>query len=515
METLYFGGPILTMEDRSAVEAVLVSDGRIVRVGDLQPIRESCPGAQQIDLKGCTMLPAFLDAHSHLSASANAFLQAPLAEAVCFDEIADSLRRFAGTLKPGAWVIGSGYDQNQLREKAHPPRELLDEAVPGHPVMIQHKSGHMGVFNSAAMALLGIDQNTPDVPGGMIQRENGVPTGYMEEAAFVHWQGRAPMPDMDALMDAYEKAQRQYASYGISTVQEGMMPRQLFPIYDKLTKENRLWLDVTAYPPPEDFDAAAQMFPGARDGYAHRLHIGGVKIFLDGSPQGRTAWIREPYIGGGCGYPTMSDQQVERALRFAQTRGVPVLAHCNGDAAAAQFLSAVRANPGFARPPVLIHGQLIGADQLDEAARLGVRISFFAAHVFHWGDTHLKNFGPQRACRISPAASALVRNIPFTFHQDAPVIAPDMMETVWCAVNRVTRAGVVMDEKIGVWPALEAVTINVAHQYGEQAQKGSIAPGKRADFAILDGNPLETAAMDLRRIGVLATICGGECIYRR
>lgn len=514
METLYFGGPILTMENRGTAQAVLVRSGQIVRVGDLQPLREACPGARMADLKGRTMLPAFLDAHSHLSAAANAFLQAPLAEAVNFDEIADALRRFAGTLPQGAWVIGSGYDQNQLQEKAHPPRALLDEAAPGHPVVIQHKSGHMGVFSTAAMAQLGIGEATPDVPGGRIERENGVPTGYMEEAAFVHWQGKVPMPDLNALMEAYERAQRQYASYGITTVQEGMMPRQLFPIYRKLTAENRLWLDVTAYPPPEDYDAAAEAFAPARTDYAQHLHLGGVKIFLDGSPQGRTAWMRQPYLQGGCGYPTMTDQQVAQAVRFAQSRHIPILAHCNGDAAAAQFLAALRANPGGCTP-VMIHAQLLGADQLDEAAQLGVLVSFFAAHVYYWGDTHLKNFGPERARRISPAASALARGVRFTFHQDTPVVAPDMLETVWCAVNRVTRSGVVLEEKIGVWPALEAVTINAAYQYGEQAHKGSIAPGKRADFAILDGNPLATAPMDLRRLRVLATICQDRCIYRR
>ncbi len=358
--------------------------GQIVRVGDLQPLREACPGARMANLKGRTMLPAFLDAHSHLSAAANAFLQAPLAEAVNFDEIADALRRFAGTLPQGAWVIGSGYDQNQLQEKAHPPRALLDEAAPGHPVVIQHKSGHMGVFSTAAMAQLGIGEATPDVPGGRIERENGVPTGYMEEAAFVHWQGKVPMPDLNALMEAYERAQRQYASYGITTVQEGMMPRQLFPIYRKLTAENRLWLDVTAYPPPEDYDAAAEAFAPARTGYAQHLHLGGVKN-LSGRIAAGAYRVDAPALSSGrlrlshddrpagcpggalCPKPAYSDSgPLQRRRRCGAVFG------------------RAPANPGGCTP-VMIHAQLLGADQLDEAAQLGVLVSFFAAHVYYWG----------------------------------------------------------------------------------------------------------------------------------
>ena len=138
------------------------------------------------------------------------------------------------------------------------------------------------------------------------------------------------------------------------------------------------------------------------------------------------------------------------------------------------------------------------------------------AHVYHWGDVHVKNFGLERAEHISPAGSALAQNIPFTFHQDAPVIRPDMLETVWCAANRLTRSGRLLgeDERIPVLEALRAVTVNAAWQYFEEERKGSLRPGKRADLVLLSADPLAVPAEEIREIQVLETIKAGETIYQ-
>ena len=149
---------------------------------------------------------------------------------------------------------------------------------------------------------------------------------------------------------------------------------------------------------------------------------------------------------------------------------------------------------------MLVHGQLLGVDQLDAVRRTGVLISFFAAHVYHWGDIHIRNFGMGRARYLTPARSALERGIPITFHQDTPVLPPDMLETIWCAAVRRTREGVQMEERIGVQEGLQAVTANTAYQYFEEDSKGTIAPGKRADFVVLERNPLEVPLEELREI---------------
>ena len=452
---------------------------------------------------------------------ANRLLQVPLAGADSLEEIRRRIAAFIedNAVPPGTWVVASGYDHNALREGRHPPLALLDAATPNHPLLLQHQSGHMGVFNSRALALLGVTPDTPAPEGGRIGREGGRLTGYMEETAFLAFQKRVPLPDLNSLLDAFVRAQRQYAAHGIVTVQEGLLSEQLFPLYQALRQEGRLLLDTVGYPDPDAFDRARALFPGD----AGRFRIGGMKIFLDGSPQGKTAWLREPYAGtDDCAYGTLTDEQVRRALRQAAARGVQLLAHCNGDAAAAQFLRAVRAvsaeYPNFAAlRPVMIHAQLLGLDQLEEVRALGILPSFFVAHVYHFGDVHLQNLGVSRAAALSPARSALQAGIRFTFHQDAPVIEPDMLETLWCATCRKTRAGVWLgpDQAIGTEDALRAVTADAAYQYFEEGTKGTLRPGKRADLVLLSGNPLTTPPEDLRSLQVEMTIRGGEPVYRR
>ena len=163
----------------------------------------------------------------------------------------------------------------------------------------------------------------------------------------------------------------------------------------------------------------------------------------------------------------------------------------------------------------MIHAQLLGRDQLEQTKLLGVIPSFFTAHVLHWGETHVKNLGIDRAERISPAASALKRGIRFTMHQDTPVIEPDMLETIWCAANRITSSGRVLgeDERIPVMEAIRAVTVNAAYQYFEEDKKGSIEPGKDADFTLLDRDPLSVCPVNIRDIRVLGLIKRGDTVF--
>lgn len=529
MQKLYFGGPILTMEDAfPSAEAVLTEDGRILAVGEREELKlQAGPACQKIDLDGRTMLPAFLDPHSHFSGFANSFLQVPLDEVVSFEEITEKIREFIeeNQIPEGQWVLAKGYDHNNLAEKRPPHKEVLDTAAPNHPLLLQHQSGHTGVFNSAALRLLGITAQTPSPAGGKIEVKNGELTGYVEENALIQYQDKIPMPSPEKLMGAYQKAQDKYMSYGITTIQEGMMVKQLGPLYETLFRSHLLRLDVVGYLDIAESDSLFAEFPGHIRQYQDRFKIGGYKIFLDGSPQSRTAWMLHPYqnaADGYCGYPTLTDEEIESRIRKALTDNMQLLAHCNGDAASLQYITTYdkvkKELPGSPDiRPVIIHAQLLPEDQLDLAVKNRMIASFFAAHVYHWGDVHIENFGLERAKQISLAASAKKAGLPFTFHQDSPVIQPDMMETVWCAVNRITKKGVLLGEeqKIPVWDALKAVTQQAAYQYFEEEEKGSIRPGKQANFAVLDRNPLAVEPMDLRNIRVLETIRQDETIFRR
>ena len=518
--TLYFGGPIVTLEEPQYAQALVERGGRIAYVGDREEAeRLAGPGARRVDLEGRALLPAFVDPHSHLLACAYARLQVPLGECAGWGEIADRLSRHVQErgIQPGEWVKGTGYDQNALAEGAAPDRFCLDRACPHNPVVIQHASGHAGVFNTLALERLGaLNEDC-----GLERDGQGELTGRGEENPFLDLLGRIPMDGLEDVLRAFQGAQEEYASHGITTAQEGLLQPVMAPVYQEILRRGLLYLDVNAYVPPADYDRLRGQFAQGVSVSPGTFRVAGMKIFLDGSPQGGTAWVREPYAGGGCGTSTMTDGQVLSAFRQALDRDAQLLAHCNGDRAAEQYLTLLaqaerEAGKKLCRP-VMIHAQLLGLDQLERVKALGVIPSFFVAHVYHWGEIHVKNFGLDRAGRISPAGSALARGIPFTFHQDSPVIPPDMLETIWCACVRRTKAGRVLgaEERIPVEAALRAVTQKAAHQYGLERELGTLRPGKRADFVLLSGDPLRTPSEELKKLQVERTIRCGRTIWSR
>lgn len=518
--TLYFGGPIVTLEEPQYAQALVERGGRIAYVGDREEAeRVAGAGARRVDLEGRALLPAFVDSHSHLLACAYARLQVPLGECAGWGEIADRLSRHVQKrgVQPGEWVKGTGYDQNVLAEGAAPDRFCLDRACPNNPVVIQHASGHAGVFNTLALERLGALNGDC----GLERNGQGELTGRGEENPFLDLLGRVPMEGLEDVLRAFQGAQEEYASHGITTAQEGLLQPAMAPVYQEILRRGLLYLDVNAYVPPADYDRLRGQFAQGASASPGSFQVAGMKIFLDGSPQGGTAWVREPYAGGGRGTSTMTDGQVLSAFRQALDRDAQLLAHCNGDRAAEQYLTLLaraerEAGKKLCRP-VMIHAQLLGLDQLERVKALGVIPSFFVAHVYHWGEIHVKNFGLDRAGRISPAGSALAWGIPFTFHQDSPVIPPDMLETIWCACVRKTKAGRVLgaEERVPVEAALRAVTQNAALQYGLENELGTLRPGRRADFVLLSGDPLRTPPEELKKLQVERTIQRGRTIWRR
>lgn len=527
-KTLYYNGDIITMEEGQQAEAVLVSGGCIEKTGTKEELL-ALAGEDVFlrNLEGHTMMPAFIDPHSHFMNYACGLLQVSLAGCRNFREIEKQISEYIrdNHIEPGDWVVCRDYDHNRLDEKNAPDKKVLDRAAPNNPLMIKHQSGHMGVFNSLGLERLGITVDSPCPPGGRYAAADGELTGYMEETAFVECQKKVPMNSIEELTGAVMKAQEVYASHGIATAQEGMMVDEMAGLYQHLVEQNMLKLDIVGYADMEGGNQLISEF--GEDGYVNHFRMGGYKIFLDGSPQGHTAWMLEPYVNdkeGYCGYPTLTEEQVVERVSRAWREGRQLLAHCNGDAAAKQYIRAFQ-KAGEMMPelnrkrirPVMIHAQLLQVEDLDAVKALGMIPSFFVAHIWHWGDVHIESFGFTRASKISPAGSAQRLGMCYTFHQDAPVIEPDMLETVWCAVNRITKNGVKLgaDECVTPMDALKAVTIHGAYQYGEEDIKGSIREGKTADLVILDRNPLKTPLMEIRDIQVVETIKAGNTIFRQ
>ena len=393
-------------------------------------------------------------------------------------------------------IFATGYDHNFLAEQKHPDKTVLDKVSKTVPIYISHASGHMGTANSALLKLAGITTETKDPEGGRFGRnKSGEPDGYVEETPALMQVLAAAMPRMKMDMaEQMKEAQQLYLKYGITTVQEGAAMAQTMQGLTAFAASGGLELDVVAYILKEDYEKTVKEYADYNGKYKNRVKIGGVKVILDGSPQGKSAWLSKPYEGeeNYCGYPTHNDAYVTKAaLKETGT--------ADGD-----------------YRPVMIHCQTVRDDQLDRMAQLKMIPSIFIGHTYYWGDIHLKNLGAVRGARISPVKSALERGLIYNFHQDTPVTKPDMLHSVWCAVNRVTRKGqpIGQEQCINVYEALQAVTINAAYAYKEEDQKGTLEAGKMADMVILDANPLKADKKCIKDIVVLETIKEGKTVYK-
>lgn len=530
--TLYYNGTIITMDSSNPItQAVLTCGSVIEKTGLFEELSAVCPKDTELfDLNGKTLMPSFIDPHSHLTSVARTLELVKLGDTLSFDDIKAAFQKYIDEKKPkkGEWIIGFGYDNNSLKENCHPTKELLDSISSENPIMITHTSGHMGVLNSAALSECKIDKGTKDPSGGVIGRDkDGVPNGYLEEAAFISITSKTPAPSQQKLMELIVKAQDIYLSHGITTIQDGMVNKPEFSLLKAASDKKLLKADVVGY---VDIKNSPSIYTENKDYHRYRnnFKLGGYKVFLDGSPQGKTAWLNSPYENSDdyCGYPIYSDEQLSEFIDKAISSDTQLLAHCNGDAACEQYIRCtensckknhVSRSLEYTHRPVIIHAQLLNRSMLPKVKRLGLIPSFFTAHTYYWGDIHIKNLGIERASAISPAKSASVNGIVYTFHQDSPVIEPDMLKTVWCAVNRYTKSSKILgeDERISVWEALKAVTINAAYQYFEEHKKGSITEGKLADLVILDKNPLTVPKDEIKDIEVFITIKNGVCVYKR
>lgn len=538
MEQIYYNGKILTMEESTAEEAlskapeaVLVKDGVIKALGSLEELQQKTDGdVYKMDLKGQCFMPSFIDSHGHFVMNGQMSMCADLSECGSYEDIIQTLKDYIekNKITEKGIVMGFGYDHNFLAEEGQPDKRVLDQVSEEIPIMILHVSGHLGCVNSAALRLAGIDENTPSPAGGVIGRigETNEPSGYLEETGMMAIQ-KAVVPRLKVdFIKIMQGMQRIYIENGVTTVQDGATSENDIKTLLALSAAGQLKIDVVAYPIlPSGGKKIMEDNKGICGEYCHHLKIGGYKLILDGSPQGRSAWMTEPYLGGEegyCGYPWMPDEEVEGYVRQAVEEHKQILVHCNGDAAGDQYLKAYEKalqDTGVEEDlrPVMIHCQTARNDQLDKMAELNMIASIFIGHVWYWGDVHMKNFGPERGNHISPAKDAMDRGIVVNFHQDTPVTKPNMLHSVWCAVNRISRKGNVIgeDQKIPVYDALKAVTMNAAYEYFEEDSKGTISVGKRADFVVLDQSPLEVPPMEIRDIKVMETIKDGISIYQR
>lgn len=532
---VYHNGNILTMkgDEASYAKAIEVRDNTIMKVAYTEEDKKSLINnvyAEIVDLKGKTLMPSFIDAHSHMVRFAQSLTTVDLTGSTNMLEIAQKITNYieVNKLKPDAWVVGFGYDNNLLPNKKNPDRDDLDKISTTHPIFITHASGHVGAMNSKALEEFGVNENTPDIPGGVIERypNSRKPTGYMEEAAFMHYAQSIKFSFTDEdLMNFINQAEDVYLGYGITTAQDALISTAEFPLINNMITNNRFRIDVIGFVDLKNSYSLAKTNSNMIGNYSNRFKIGGYKIFLDGSPQAKTAWLEQPYVSGPAryrGYGIYSNSDVEKFVETALDDKMQLQAHCNGDAAADQYINVfsnvmIKRNTTNNYRAVLVHSQIIREEQYTSMSNLNIIPSIFVAHVYYWGDVHLANLGMERASQISASKTALNNNLAFTYHQDTPVIKPNMLETIWCAVNRITRDGVLLGEnqKVTPYEALKAITINAAYQNKEEDIKGTIEEGKLADLVILSDNPITCDPMTIKDIEVLETIKEGKTLYTK
>lgn len=539
-DRIWIGGPIHTMNDAAmSAEAVAEKDGRILAVGSRDAVlAHSGDGTELIDLSGRTMVPGFIDSHGHVvmggiqALSAN-LLAPPDGTVTDVASLIDQLKQWTkenqSTVEAVNMIVGFGYDPAQLAEQRHPTREDLDKVSTDYPVYIVHQSGHIGVTNSRGLEVLGLNAASEEVPGGVIRRMAGnEPNGVLEGNIHFSSLGRlfASLGD-DGILELGRAGTRLWASYGFTTAQEGRAVPVVVDALNELARLNELEIDVAVYPDvmvDRDFVAANH----SRD-YTNRVRIAGGKLTLDGSPQGFTALRDRPYydpVGDyapgylGIAYETM--ETVIDMVDWAFENNVQLISHANGEGASDRLIAAIEAatkKHGEAdRRPVLIHGQFLREDQVDAYKRLDVFPSLFPMHTFYWGDWHRDHtVGPARADNISPTGWMVQRGMKFGSHHDAPVAFPDSMRVLDATVTRRTRSGDILGpaQRVDVVTALKSITLWAAYQHFEEDEKGSIEPGKLADFAILSGDPLSINPEELETLRVAQTIKEGKTIFDR
>ncbi|OON91008.1 MAG: amidohydrolase [Epulopiscium sp. Nele67-Bin001] len=517
MSTVYYNGTIITMED-CCIDAVLVTDGIIIKTGTLDDIKDVAPqDVEFVDLHGKTLMPSFIDTHGHISMAAQMVSACNLSECETFEQIITTLSEYKD--KETKAIFGYSYDHNFLPGGKHPTKEVLDQVCTDIPIAILHTSAHMGCVNSKLLNMLNITRETPNPQGGLIGKVNGEPNGYLEEnALFPILYKLKDYLDGDIFTNMHN-VQLEYLSNGITTAQDGASNLDTINLLKMLAFENQLLIDIVAYPVLNK--DTIDIFNSNREfanKYTNNLKLGGYKVILDGSPQGKSAWLTEPYENSGDykSYGWYSDEEVEDLMFQAIEQNQQVLVHCNGDAAGDQFLTSYskalsKSSVTNDLRPVMIHCQTARENQLDIMASLNVIPSIFVGHVYYWGDIHIQNLGKTRGENVSPVQSAFNKNLVVNFHQDTPVTKPSPLFSVWAAVNRITRKGYISGphQRCSVYDALKAVTINGAYAYFEENSKGSIKEGKIADLVILDKNPLEIDPMEIKDIKVLQTIKSG------
>jgi len=538
-------------------QAVAVQDGVIRAVGSQAGVARLCgPGARRIDCQGMTLLPGFVDAHCHLLA-----LAASLTGVDCRPENAGSieilqqaLRHRAQQTPPGRWVRGFGYDDLSLAEGRHPTRHDLDQAVPQHPVRLDHRSGHAAVLNSRGLALVGITSVTPDPPEGVIDRdETGAPTGLLLEAGGWLRQRLGQLRDPQEVVEGVGRMEQLLLGYGITSVQDAGPENGLarWQAFQTLKKDGRLRCRVTML---AGFRHLAELMEaglafGAGDNH---LRLGHVKLLLTlttgalhPSAEVLTQQVAQAHR---MGFPVAVHAVEQEAVAAAaaalvQARCEPpptplyergakdIAPFANGNNISPPFAKGANISPhfvkggrgGFYAPDRIEHCAECPPHLLEQVLQTKAMVATQPGFVYWNGDNYRRHVEAALLPHLYPAGALHRAGVPLAFGSDAPVVDPNPWPAIYSAVTRLARSGAALlageeakaVQAVSLEAALRAYTLGGAQAEGAPVHKGSIAVGKLADLVLVDGDPTRMEQEGIKDIKAVMTLVGGKVVWER
>lgn len=508
-----FNANIITMDPSCPLgEWVAISQGTICDLGrgtDYDKLRSE--NTELIDCRGRTILPGFIDVHLHLRAFAESCVSLNLSPTPGFKSIAqiqNAIRIRCKEEPPGTWIRGRGYNEFHLIEKRHPTRSDLDEAAPGHPVKLTHRSGHAHVLNSPALSLIGISGETGDPPTGVIDRDatTGEPTGLLfEMGEFL--SERIPPLDNRELLRGLNIANKKLLSLGMTSVQDASQINDL-----RRWKEICSWKEQGLFRPrisfmlgPKGFEQFGKTglsdFSGSLS--EDQLRIRGVKVILD-----ETTGQLHPSQG-----------ELNEMVLEIHRAGFQVAIHAIEQNAIESACSAVKhALDRIPKPDHrhrIEHCSVCSPLLLRRMAALGIIVVTQPSFIFYNGDRYLETVPSQKLQYLYPIGSLLKAGIPVSGSSDCPIVPPNPLIGISSAVSRKSEKGKTVGEgeRVSSLEALEMYTVNAARASFEERLKGSITPGKLADLVVLNGNPSAASADEIKDMEVEMTILNGEKVW--
>ncbi len=530
-DLILIGGKIWTgAQSPAEVEAVACLGGRIVAVGTTAEMRKLAgPGTKVIDLNGRRVVPGFNDAHVHFLDGGAGLASVQLRDARTPQEFRDRIGAFAVKISKGRWILNGNWDHENWTPANLPTRNLIDAVTPENPVFINRLDGHMALANSLALKLAGVTKETPDPPGGAIVRDaNGEPTGVLKDAAMNYVYKVIPNPTDDEIAEAIRAAMKYAAENGVTSVQDMSASPNVFRVYQKLLASGELTVRISGHQPLAEWARLAQI--GVRAGFGgEKLKIGGLKGFADGSLGSTTALFFDAYLDapGTSGLPSdemIPESKMRANILGADKAGLQVAVHAIGDKANRAildfFAEAEKANGARDRRFRIEHAQHLRMEEIKRFAGQRVIASMQPYHAIDDGRWAENRIGPERAKGTYAFRSLLDAGAVLAFGSDWFVAPMEPLMGIYGAVTRRTLdekrpKGWVPEQKISVAEAVRAFTYGSAYASFDEKNKGTIEPGKLADFAVLSADIFKIDPIEIRNAKVVMTIFDGKIVFER